>query len=176
MLYDRDRYDSPVVRYWPGFSHDASHPRHRITLRQVLSHSSGLHLAVPPDVTPQTITDLPRMMELLSNAEPAFEPGTKAAQALLSQGVIIAAVLKQECGVDLSAAFIDRVARPLRVQEDVFLGGIAAAAITPDRIARLANGFAAQIKALMGDGVAGPPGGEGASEEKGGAPPRGTGA
>lgn len=55
MLVERGRLglDDPVAKHWPEF---ARHGKERITLRQVLSHTSGLPALRLPDRTPTCTT------------------------------------------------------------------------------------------------------------------------
>ncbi len=75
-------YDDPVCTYWPEF---AQQGKHRITVRQLLSHQAGLYAFNEP-VDRSVIADLDRLAIVLARQKPAWDPGTRQAYHALTLG------------------------------------------------------------------------------------------
>jgi CubicO group peptidase (beta-lactamase class C family) len=84
-------YDDAVAQHWPEFG---EHGKSGITVRQVLSHTSGLH-DTPLGVEPQS-WDL--MCWAITLMTPAFEPGTATAYSGMTFGWILGEVLRRATG------------------------------------------------------------------------------
>ena len=75
VLADRGEldYDERVATYWPEF---AQNGKGDITVRQVLSHSAGLHRFGTIIDHGSRILDWEHMTDALARAKPAYKPGT----------------------------------------------------------------------------------------------------
>lgn len=69
-LLDLER---PVAEYWKEFSQSG---KEQITVRQLLNHQAGLS-AIDEYLTPEKISDLDFMAEVLAKQKPAWKPGTR---------------------------------------------------------------------------------------------------
>ena len=65
--------NDPVAKYWPEFSQNG---KENITLRQLLNHQAGLS-AIDEYLTPEKISDLDFMADLLARQTPSWQPGTR---------------------------------------------------------------------------------------------------
>jgi CubicO group peptidase (beta-lactamase class C family) len=74
MLNARGRlnYDEKVVAYWPEFGQNG---KHKITVRQLISHQAGL-VALDQPLDLPTMADLDKMATILARQKPLWEPGT----------------------------------------------------------------------------------------------------
>jgi CubicO group peptidase (beta-lactamase class C family) len=79
-LVDRGElaYDAPVAAFWKDF---AAAGKHRITVRELLSHRAGLYDVQAIASTPEELLDHLLMEERLAAAEPRGEPGRPAYHA-----------------------------------------------------------------------------------------------
>ena len=105
--------ERPVAAYWPEF---AAHGKGGITLRQVLTHTSGVidfpgYAAVVGDTA--WWHDLDAVAAAFAAASPAWEPGTAHGYHGVSFGLLLGEVVRRATGATLGAAFADLVARPL---------------------------------------------------------------
>lgn len=127
-------YDQPVASYWPGF---AAHGKQAITVRQVLSHRSGIP-QMPAGVGPEQMCDWDWMVHGIEQMTPLFTPGTTNAYQSLIFGWIVGEIVRR---TDPERRSFDRYVReellePLGI-EDIYLG-------VPDReLARVAPVIAA---------------------------------
>ena len=65
--------EKPVAEYWKEFSQSG---KEDITVRQLLNHLAGLS-AIDEYLTPEKISDLEFMSEVLARQKPAWKPGTR---------------------------------------------------------------------------------------------------
>ncbi len=111
LLLERDELelDEPVARYWPEFS-DA-----RVVVRDAVSHTAAL----PGLRTPLTLDDLPdyeRMAQLLADAEPFWEPGTRIAYHPLTYGWLCGELVRRASGRSVGRFFTEEVASSLELE------------------------------------------------------------
>jgi CubicO group peptidase (beta-lactamase class C family) len=133
MLVDdgKLRLDDPVEKYLPEFhelwvevEHDASHrllrrPRHPITIREILSHTSGLPFSSPVERT--TLDLLPLRVGALSYAAVPlqFEPGTRYQYS--NAGINTAGRIIEVVGGSPYEEFLERrLLRPLGMSDTTF--------------------------------------------------------
>ena len=88
VLADRGEldYDERVATYWPEF---AQNGKRDITVRQVLSHSAGLHRFGTIIDHGSRILDWEHMTDALARAKPAYEPGTAVGYHALTFGWLV---------------------------------------------------------------------------------------
>lgn len=104
-------YDELVCTYWPEF---AQNGKEKITVRQLLSHQTGL-FALDQPLNKTIVADLDQLGELLARQKPAWEPGTRQAYHALTLGFYEGELLRR---IDpqhrtLGQFFQDEIATPL---------------------------------------------------------------
>jgi CubicO group peptidase (beta-lactamase class C family) len=105
--------ERPLAAYWPEF---AARGKGGITLRQVLTHTSGVidfpgYEAVAEDAA--WWHDLDAVAAAFAAASPAWEPGTAHGYHGVSFGLLLGEVVRRATGATLGAAFGSLVAGPL---------------------------------------------------------------
>lgn len=114
-LVERGRLDldAPAARYWPAF---AAEGKDTITVRQLLSHTSGLpagidlrHARRPADV-----------LRLLAAVKPVAKPGGDPLYSDVNFAVL-GELVRRVSGQSLAACFARQVARPLGMSDSGFL-------------------------------------------------------
>ncbi len=120
ILADRSllEYDAPVADYWPEF---AQNGKEAITVRQVLSHSAGLHRLRTLIDHGYRVLDWDHMVDALSRAAPSYEPGTSVGYHGLTYGWLVGELVRRISGQPI-AEFVQReIAEPLGV-DGLFIG------------------------------------------------------
>jgi CubicO group peptidase (beta-lactamase class C family) len=103
-------YDARVAKYWPEF---AQAGKEDITIRQVMSHQSGLyHIRQMIDHVDRML-DWDHMVEAIEKTPPAHEPGKRTGYHGLTYGFIIGEVIQRVTGKKFSALVQSEIARPL---------------------------------------------------------------
>ena len=111
LLADRGLIDfnAPVAKYWPEF---AANGKSRVTVAQIMSHSSGLSGWREP-VTKQDLYDWDRAVELLAAQEPFWEPGTASGYHAVTMGFLVGEVVRRVTGKTMGTVFREEIAEPL---------------------------------------------------------------
>jgi CubicO group peptidase (beta-lactamase class C family) len=111
VLVDRGELDldAVVARYWPEF---AANGKAAITVRQLLSHTSGISGWEEP-ITRDDLYDWDKSTGLLAAQAPWWEPGTAAGYHMLNFGHLIGEVIRRITGQRLGEFFAAEIARPL---------------------------------------------------------------
>ncbi len=125
-------YDQPMAHWWPAF---AAHGKATITLRQLLSHQTGLHGVRGMTHSAAQLLDWPLMLTLLEQATPAFAPGTAVAYQALTFGHLLGGLIEKATGESLAAVFARELTAPLGIDREAFFG------TPPDQLARVAVPF-----------------------------------
>ena len=84
-------YDTPVSTYWPEF---AQAGKQSVTVRQVLSHVSGV-LRMPPDVTPELMTNWDWMCTRIAEMPGAFPAGSRSSYQSMTFGWLVGEVVRR---------------------------------------------------------------------------------
>ena len=118
MLADRGLIDlaAPVAAYWPEF---AAEGKARITVAQVLSHSSGMS-GWREKVAPGELYDWDLMTGRLAAQAPLWEPGTASGYHACTYGFLIGEVVRRVTGKSLGSVFREEIAGPL--EADFWIG------------------------------------------------------
>ena len=111
-------YDTPIVELWPEFG---AHGKESATVRHVLTHTVGVP-GVPEDTTPEDLCDWQKMCEVIADAEPWWEPGTKTAYHAYPFGYIIGELVRRSTGKPISQVLREEVAGPLGVADELYFG------------------------------------------------------
>lgn len=111
LLADRGELDfaAPVARYWPEF---AANGKERITVAQVMSHSSGLAGWHPP-IGGEVLIDWEKATALLAAQAPLWQPGTASGYHAYSFGFLVGEVVRRITGRSLGTVFREEIAEPL---------------------------------------------------------------
>ena len=75
-------YDAPVATYWPEF---AAAGKGDVTVRHILSHTSGV-LRMPPDVTPELMTNWDWMCRRIAEMEGVYPAGSRSSYQSMTFG------------------------------------------------------------------------------------------
>ena len=84
-------YDAPLADYWPEF---AQAGKTNVTVRHVLSHISGV-FRMPPDVTPELMTNWDWMCRRIAEMEPSFPAGAGSSYQSMTFGWLIGEVVRR---------------------------------------------------------------------------------
>jgi len=103
-------YDERVATYWPEF---AQNGKGDITIRQVLSHSAGLHRLGTIIDHSSKILDWEHMTDALARAKPAYEPGTSVGYHALTFGWLVGELVRRISGGPLEELLQKEIAEPL---------------------------------------------------------------
>lgn len=106
----------PVADYWPEF---AANGKSHIPIQWVLDHRSGLPV-VEPRLPKGTAYDHVAMSNAFAAMKPLWIPGTQAGYHILSQGYLLAEIVRRTTGMTMGAYFAEHFARPLGI--DYFVG------------------------------------------------------
>ena len=100
--------DAPVARYWPEFAQGG---KEHITLRQVMSHTSGIPALRLPNRTP-IMYGWDDMVEIMA-AEPLWwQPGTDLGYGALTYGWIIGELIRRVDGRDPCTFIAENISHP----------------------------------------------------------------
>jgi CubicO group peptidase (beta-lactamase class C family) len=103
-------YDERVATYWPEF---AQNGKGDITVRQVLSHSAGLHRLGTIIDHGSKILDWEHMIDALARAKPAYEPGTSVGYHALTFGWLVGELVRRISGTPIEEFLQKEIAEPL---------------------------------------------------------------
>lgn len=108
--------DAPVARYWPEF---AANGKADITVRQIMSHRSGLVALDHPVPLEQALAWDP-MIAALAAQRPQWTPGTAHGYHGRTFGWLVGEVIRRVSGRTPGRFFAEEIAGPLEV--DFFVG------------------------------------------------------
>ncbi|MBG6120034.1 MULTISPECIES: serine hydrolase domain-containing protein [unclassified Sphingobium] len=84
-------YDAPVATYWPEF---AAAGKGDITVRQVLSHVSGVY-RMPPDVTPELMTNWDWMCRRIAEMPASYPAGSRSSYQAMTFGWLTGEIVRR---------------------------------------------------------------------------------
>ncbi|WP_019411039.1 EstA family serine hydrolase [Pseudomonas psychrophila] len=100
--------DVPIARYWPEFEQGG---KGQVTLRQVMSHTSGVPALRLPSRTPN-MYDWDEMVEIMA-AEPLWwQPGTDLGYGATTYGWIIGELIRRADGREPCTFIRERISQP----------------------------------------------------------------
>jgi CubicO group peptidase (beta-lactamase class C family) len=111
-------YDERVATYWPEF---AQNGKGDITVRQVLSHSAGLHRLGTLIDRGSKMLDWEHMTDALARAKPAYEPGTSVGYHVMTFGWLVGELVRRISGTPLEEFLQTEIAEPLGL-DGLYLG------------------------------------------------------
>lgn len=111
-LVDRGliEYDEPVATYWPEF---AAAGKERITVRQLLDHSAGLHPLRDVISNAYEMLDWDLVTSRLAAEAPRYPPGTKHGYHGITYGFLVGEVIRRVTGLTVDQAVQTEIVQPL---------------------------------------------------------------
>ena len=102
--------DEPVATFIPEF---ARNRKHRITIRDLLTHRAGIPDA-PPEVADLDLLQEPqRILDLIYDLEPTYKPGTVPAYHAITSGFIFAEIIERVTGLGIREFLDSEISKPL---------------------------------------------------------------
>ncbi len=112
-------YDRPVCAYWPEF---VGSGKEKITLRHLLSRSSGLHDIRHVIQSAEVMLDWDAMLKAYEKAIPRFEPDTASAYQALSFGWLVGGVIEKVMKEPLATTLERELIHPLGIDGEAYFG------------------------------------------------------
>ena len=118
ILIDRRQLelDAPVASYWPEF---AQAGKENITVRQLLSHRSGL-MGWEEPIPSEDMFNWEKLCEMLAATEPFWEPGTASGYHMRTFGHLVGEVVRRIDSRPVGQFLREEISEPL--QADLFIG------------------------------------------------------
>jgi CubicO group peptidase (beta-lactamase class C family) len=111
-------YDARVSKYWPEFGQAG---KKAITVRQVLSHQSGLyHIRQMVDHVDRLL-DWKYMIRAIEQTKPAHPPGTRTGYHGLTFGFLVGEIIQRVTGRKFADLVQKEIARPLKL-DGLYIG------------------------------------------------------
>jgi CubicO group peptidase (beta-lactamase class C family) len=111
-------YDDKVADYWPEF---AQAGKEAITIRQIMSHQSGLYHIRQMIDRADRMLDWKHMIAAIERARPIHEPGTRTGYHGLTYGFLVGEILQRVTGKPFSRLVREEIAEPLGL-DGMFVG------------------------------------------------------
>ena len=127
-------YDDPVARHWPGFGRAG---KQGITVRDVLTHRSGLFNIRDLVDDARRMLDWDYMVNALEQAEPAPIPARATAYQALTYGFLVGELVRRVSGKSVAEFLRDEIAGPLGL-DGLYIGAPPAALARVARLIRAA--------------------------------------
>jgi CubicO group peptidase (beta-lactamase class C family) len=102
-------FDAPVTRYWPEF---AGGGKAGVPVRYLFTHQAGLPY-LDQRLTRAEVLEGSRIVEVLEQEVPVWEPGTAHGYHALTYGWLAGALIAQATGATLGEVFQAEIAKPL---------------------------------------------------------------
>jgi CubicO group peptidase (beta-lactamase class C family) len=111
LLADRGlvSYHDRVASFWPEF---AQRGKADITVYHVLTHQAGIP-QIPDEVTPEDVFDWDRMVHVVEELEPLWEPGTDTGYHALNFGWLVGELIRRVDGRPIKQFLQEEVCAPL---------------------------------------------------------------
>ncbi len=112
LLHEREKLhvDEPVATFIPEF---ARKRKHRITIRDVLTHRAGIPSAPSSVFDLDLLKNTDRILELICDLEPTFNPGKAPAYHAITGGFILSEIIERVSGQSLRDFLTKEVREPL---------------------------------------------------------------
>jgi CubicO group peptidase (beta-lactamase class C family) len=102
-------FDAPVTKYWPEFGGGG---KGAVPVRYLFTHQAGLPY-LDQQLSRDEVLDGTRVVEVLEQQVPAWQPGTAHGYHALTYGWLAGALIRKITGRRLGEVFADEVAGPL---------------------------------------------------------------
>ncbi len=115
LLHEREQLhvDEPVATFIPDF---ARKRKHRITIRDVLTHRAGIPSAPSSVIDLDLLGDHDRILDLICDLEPTFKPGKAPAYHAITGGFILSAIIERVSGQSLRDFLTSEIREPLGLE------------------------------------------------------------
>jgi CubicO group peptidase (beta-lactamase class C family) len=149
MMVDRGLldYEDPVAHYWPEF---AQAGKHRITIRHVLAHQSGLYHIRRMIDRAERMLDWEYMIRAIEQSSPVHEPGERSGYHGLTYGFLVGEVVRRVTAKPFSQVVQDEIARPLGL-DGLYIGAPDEVLGRAAELIRPAAGWLERHGAQLGD-------------------------
>ncbi|MFZ2088762.1 MAG: serine hydrolase domain-containing protein [Desulfobaccales bacterium] len=107
------RLDAPVAKYWPEFGQKG---KARLTLRQLLTHTSGLRVGINPRIC---WSDYQGALQAIAMERPLHPPGTGFRYSDLNF-IVLGEVIRRLSGQQLDDYCREKIFKPLKMQQTSF--------------------------------------------------------
>jgi CubicO group peptidase (beta-lactamase class C family) len=104
-------FDAPVTRYWPEFGGGG---KASVPVRYLFTHQAGLPY-LDQNLTRDEILEGSKIVEVLEQEAPVWEPGTAHGYHALTYGWLTGALIAKATGTRLGKVFDAEIAQPLRL-------------------------------------------------------------
>ena len=147
-------YDDPVAKHWPEF---AQAGKGAITVRQVLSHQSGLYHIRQMIDDASCMLDWVYMVKAIEQAEPVHPPGERTGYHGLTYGFLVGEILQRVTNKPFPELVQDELVGPLGL-DGMYIGAPddaldrAAELLWPERSSRLLGRLSRERKQWIEDG------------------------
>lgn len=111
-------YDERVATYWPEFAREG---KGEITIRQVLSHQSGLYHIRQMIDRADRMLDWDHMIGAIEYARPIHPPGERTGYHGLTYGYLVGEIIQRVAGQPFPALVQSEIARPLAL-DGLYIG------------------------------------------------------
>ena len=108
--------EAPVAEYWPEF---ATRGKEQATVRMMLDHSVGVPV-FRRTIERGELYDWDRVVQLLEEEEPFWEPGTRNGYHMINFGWTVGELVRRVSGRSLGTFFREEIAEPLGI--DFWIG------------------------------------------------------
>ncbi|MGD8825811.1 MAG: serine hydrolase domain-containing protein [Myxococcales bacterium] len=102
--------DEPVATFIPEFGRKH---KDRITIRDLLTHRAGIPAAPPGIANLDLLRQPERILEMIYDLEPAYQPGTVPAYHAVTSGFIFAELIQRVTGIGIRELLRSEIAEPL---------------------------------------------------------------
>jgi CubicO group peptidase (beta-lactamase class C family) len=120
-------FDAPVTRYWPEF---AGGGKGEVPVRYLFTHQVGLPY-LDRKLSREEVLDGSRIVEVLEQEVPVWEPGTAHGYHALTYGWLAGALIAKAAGTRLGEVFQAEIAKPLGLDFHIGLPAEDTARVAP---------------------------------------------
>jgi CubicO group peptidase (beta-lactamase class C family) len=120
-------FDAPVTRYWPEF---AGGGKGDVPVRYLFTHQVGLPY-LDTKLTREEILEGSRIVEVLQQQTPVWEPGTAHGYHALTYGWLTGALIAKATGTKFGELFQEEIAQPLGLDLHIGLPAADAGRVAP---------------------------------------------
>ena len=115
LLHERDQLhvDEPVATFIPRF---ARKRKHRITIRDVLTHRAGIPSAPSEALDLDLLSRPDELLELICDLEPVRSPGKAPAYHAVTGGFILQAIIEKITEMSIRDFLTKEIREPLKMQ------------------------------------------------------------
>lgn len=112
LLWEREQLhvDEPVATFIPEFGNKG---KERITIRDLLTHRGGIPAAPTEAADLDMLQEPQRILQMIYELEPTYEPGTVPAYHAVTSGFVFAELIRRVAGVEIRELLQTQISEPL---------------------------------------------------------------